>query len=121
MCSNDGLAQPRIRNDGVVSKCRVRVWNNGLAFEMVGSRLELTGMNMVGQGDEVALGPHPHSHWLSMSTVVAWAVISACRRNWVRDGWVCIRGCKREGLGGSGTRSPAHVASGCVVVHGWCC
>ena len=72
MCS-DGLAQPRIRNDGVVSKCQVRVWNNGLAFEMMGSRLELTGLNMQGQGGEVALGPHPHSHWLSMSTVVAWA------------------------------------------------
>jgi hypothetical protein len=34
----------------------------------------------------------------------------------VRGGWVCIHGCKREGLGGSGTRSPAHVASDCVVV-----
>jgi hypothetical protein len=78
--------------------------NDKLAFET-------TELDMLGQGDEVALGLHPHSHWLSMSTVVAWVVISVCRRNWVRGGWVCICGCKREGLGGSGTRSPAHVAS----------
>ena len=49
----------------------------------------------------MALGPHPHSHWPSMSTVVAWAVISACRRNWVRGGWgVCICRCKHEGMVG---------------------